>query len=81
VAVTAPAGYGKTTLLTQWPLAEDRPVAWVSLNRFDDDPGALLALLATAFARAVPGHASRATEGLPETVTPSRHRRRPACVI
>jgi LuxR family maltose regulon positive regulatory protein len=57
VAVTAPAGYGKTTMLTQWAVAEDRPVAWVSLNRFDDDPGALLTLLAYAFAGAVPGYA------------------------
>nr|BFE74752.1 hypothetical protein GCM10020092_080530 [Actinoplanes digitatis] len=57
VAVTAPTGYGKTTLLTQWALTEDRPVAWVSLHRFDDDPGALLTLLACAFAGAVPGHA------------------------
>ena len=62
VAVTAPAGYGKTTMLTQWALAEDRPVAWVSLNRFDDDPGALLILLACAFAAAVPGYGGLITD-------------------
>ncbi len=39
VGVTAPAGYGKSTLLAQWARAEDRRVAWVSLDRFDDDPG------------------------------------------
>ena len=43
VAVTAPAGYGKSTFLTQWAAAEDRPVAWLSLDRFDDDPMTLLA--------------------------------------
>ena len=54
VGVTAPAGYGKSTLLTQWAGCEDRRVAWVSLDRFDDDPAALLALLATAYARILP---------------------------
>ena len=57
VGVTAPAGYGKSTLLAEWARAEDRRVAWVSLDRFDDDPAALLSLLASAFARVSPGHA------------------------
>ena len=55
VGVTAPAGYGKSTLLVEWALVEDRRVAWVTLNRFDDDPAALLALLASAYARVSPG--------------------------
>jgi LuxR family maltose regulon positive regulatory protein len=54
VGVTAPAGYGKSTLLAEWARREDRRVAWVSLDRFDDDPAALLALLATAYARMFP---------------------------
>jgi len=52
VAVTAPAGYGKSTFLAQYAAAEDRPVAWVSLDRFDDDPATLLASLASAYCRA-----------------------------
>lgn len=55
VAVTAPAGYGKSTLLAQWASAETRPVAWASLDRFDDDPIALLAVLASAYGRITPG--------------------------
>ncbi len=55
VGVTAPAGYGKSTLLVQWALVEDRPVAWVALDRLDDDPAALLTLLASAYARACRG--------------------------
>jgi LuxR family maltose regulon positive regulatory protein len=51
VSVTAPAGYGKSTLLAQWALAEDRDVLWVSLDRLDDDPAALLELLASAYVR------------------------------
>ena len=54
VAVTAPAGYGKSTLLVQWAVAEDRRVAWVSLGRLDDDPATLLTLLASAYARVSP---------------------------
>jgi LuxR family maltose regulon positive regulatory protein len=57
VGVTAPAGYGKSTLLAQWALAEDRPVGWVSLDRFDDDPAVLLTLLASAYVRVAPGNA------------------------
>jgi LuxR family transcriptional regulator, maltose regulon positive regulatory protein len=52
VAVTAPAGYGKSTFLAEWAKAEDRPVAWVSLDRFDDDPAMLLTSLASAYCRA-----------------------------
>jgi LuxR family maltose regulon positive regulatory protein len=51
VGVTAPAGYGKSTLLAEWAEAEERPVGWVSLDRFDDDPAALLQVLASAYGR------------------------------
>ncbi len=57
VGVTAPAGYGKTTLLAQWARIEERRVSWVSLDRYDDDPALLLTLLATAYARVSPGNA------------------------
>ena len=62
VGVTAPAGYGKSTLLAEWARAEDRRVAWVSLDRFDDDPGVLLTLLAAAYARLTPGAADLVAE-------------------
>jgi LuxR family transcriptional regulator, maltose regulon positive regulatory protein len=52
VAVTAPAGYGKSTFLAEWARAEDRRMAWVSLDRFDDDPAILLVSLASAFCQA-----------------------------
>src|SRR5262252_3839433 len=57
VAITAPAGYGKSTFLAEWAAAEDRRVAWVSLDRFDDDPGMLLVSLASAYCRAGLGRA------------------------
>ena len=49
VAITAPAGYGKSTFLAEWAASETRRVAWVSLDRFDDDPAALLVSLASAY--------------------------------
>ena len=50
VAVTAPAGYGKSVFLAEWAAAETRRVAWVCVGRFDDDPAVLVALLAAAVA-------------------------------
>jgi LuxR family maltose regulon positive regulatory protein len=40
--VSAPAGYGKTTLLAQWARTSSVPVAWYHLDGGDDDPVALL---------------------------------------
>jgi LuxR family maltose regulon positive regulatory protein len=52
IAVTAPAGYGKSTFLAEWARMEERSIAWVSLDRFDDDPAMLLVSLASACCRA-----------------------------
>jgi LuxR family transcriptional regulator, maltose regulon positive regulatory protein len=53
LCVTAPPGYGKTTLLAQW--AERRGgVAWVSLDQRDNDPVVLLSYLAVALDRVEP---------------------------
>jgi LuxR family maltose regulon positive regulatory protein len=38
VLVTAPAGYGKTTLLSKHFERPDRPTAWVSLDERDNEP-------------------------------------------
>ncbi|GAA1811511.1 LuxR C-terminal-related transcriptional regulator [Agromyces neolithicus] len=55
VGVTAPAGYGKSTLLAEWAHLDPRSITWASLDRFDDDPAAILALLAEAYAAVTPG--------------------------
>ncbi len=71
VGVSAPAGYGKSTLLAQWARMESRPVAWVSLDRLDDDPSALLTLLATAHSRISRGNSDLAANmrsGIGESV-------------
>jgi len=36
--ISASAGFGKTTLLSEWVGACGRPVAWVSLDESDNDP-------------------------------------------
>jgi len=41
ISVIAPAGYGKTTLLSQWAERLGPRVAWVSCERSDNDPVAL----------------------------------------
>src|SRR4051795_7974472 len=54
VAVVAPAGYGKTTLLALWAAADDRPFAWLSVDPHDNDPIVLLTHLAVALHRISP---------------------------
>ena len=51
VLMVAPAGYGKTTLLSQWAARDVRPFAWVSIDEHDDDPVALLRHVAAALDR------------------------------
>lgn len=53
VAVVAPAGYGKTTLLTQWADADARSFAWVSVDE-DDDPRTFLSYVAAALNQVEP---------------------------
>ena len=38
VLVCGPAGFGKSSLLADWARADDRPVAWLSLDTGDNDP-------------------------------------------
>jgi LuxR family maltose regulon positive regulatory protein len=54
VLLTAPAGYGKTTVLSQWAAADPRPFAWVDLHESDDNPDRLLRHLALALQRVRP---------------------------
>jgi LuxR family maltose regulon positive regulatory protein len=35
--LSAPAGYGKTTVVSQWSLTSGRPFAWLSLDENDND--------------------------------------------
>jgi len=52
--VSAPAGFGKTTLLTEWLAAapgDGRSVAWLSLDQRDNDPARFWTYLVAALQR------------------------------
>jgi len=36
--ISAPAGFGKTTLVIEWTQNSDRPIAWLTLDEGDNDP-------------------------------------------
>ena len=48
VSIVAPAGYGKTTLLSQWAERSGPAFAWVSVEEPDNDPKILLTYVAEA---------------------------------
>ena len=54
ISVTAPPGYGKTTLLAQWAERIGPRVAWLSCDDRDNDPVVLLSALAVALDRIGP---------------------------
>jgi len=48
ILVSAPAGFGKTTLLSHWAGHSQLPVAWIALDEGDNDPPRLMTYLASA---------------------------------
>ena len=46
--ISAPAGFGKTTLVSEWIAGGERPVAWLSLDEGDNDPYRFLTYLISA---------------------------------
>ena len=54
VLVSAPAGYGKSTLVAQWSALDPRPGGWVQLALGDNDPVVLLARIVAALEQTGP---------------------------
>jgi len=52
--VSASAGFGKTTLLSEWIPNIGRPVAWLSLDERDNDSTRFLSYLVAAFQTVIP---------------------------
>jgi LuxR family transcriptional regulator, maltose regulon positive regulatory protein len=52
VTIVAPAGFGKSTLLSLWRQQETRPVGWLSLDRYHNDPAVLHGAIVAAFQQA-----------------------------
>jgi LuxR family maltose regulon positive regulatory protein len=46
--ISAPAGFGKTTLVSEWAAFIDRQVAWLSLDEGESDPARFLTYLVAA---------------------------------
>jgi LuxR family maltose regulon positive regulatory protein len=46
--ISAPAGFGKTTLVSEWIAGNGAPVAWLSLDARDNDPARFFAYLVGA---------------------------------
>jgi LuxR family maltose regulon positive regulatory protein len=76
--ITAPAGFGKTTLAACAVAQSGRPAAWLSLDKGDNQAGRFLRYLAAALQQADPATGSQAAQILaaspqasPETVLAS----------
>ncbi|MEI8333681.1 MAG: AAA family ATPase, partial [Chloroflexota bacterium] len=71
--ISAPAGFGKTTLLAEWlavaPAAE-RSVAWLSLDQADNQPVSFWTYLVAALQTVAPGIGTRALSLLQEPQPP-----------
>jgi LuxR family maltose regulon positive regulatory protein len=52
--VSAPAGFGKTTLVSEWITGGERPAAWLSLDEGDNDPTRFMTYLVAALQTVVP---------------------------
>lgn len=52
--ISAPAGSGKTTLVSTWARQSTIPVAWLSLDEADSDPSRFLAYLTAALSSVTP---------------------------
>lgn len=52
--ISAPAGFGKTTLVGEWVAVCGRPAAWLSLDEGDSDPARYLTYFVAALQTVVP---------------------------
>src|SRR5215217_4797949 len=52
--LSAPAGFGKTTLISEWVAGRQRPAAWLSLDERDNDPTRFLTYVVAALRTITP---------------------------
>jgi LuxR family maltose regulon positive regulatory protein len=68
--LAAPAGFGKTTLISNWAQAQSIPIAWVALEAAENDPLRFWTYLLTALERTYVGSAATALAAL-QTAAPA----------
>ncbi len=73
ILISAPAGYGKTSLLTDFAYETDLPVCWYTLDPFDRDLRVFLEHLIAAIARQFPAFGERSRLLLQETPDPKHN--------
>lgn len=66
--VSAPPGYGKSTLLAQWAVASSVPVAWYHLDTGDDDPVVFIRGVVRALKTQLPPRGRWAVKSLVENI-------------
>ena len=59
ILISAPAGFGKTTLLSEWVASCSLPVAWLSLDEGDSDPSRFIAYLVASLQTLAPNIGAR----------------------
>ncbi len=57
--ISAPPGFGKTTLVSEWLSVSERVAVWLSLDEGDNDPTRFLVYLVAAFQRVFPNTGER----------------------
>src|SRR5436190_1970137 len=67
--ISAPAGFGKTTLVSEWVEGIERPIAWLSLDEGDNDPARFLAYLVTAL-QTIAAHIGEGVLGMLQSSQP-----------
>ena len=69
--VIAPAGYGKTTLLTAWLDSVDEPSAWLTLDCYANDVALFITYVVEALRTQFPGAAEHTIQAVTGTNIPS----------
>jgi LuxR family maltose regulon positive regulatory protein len=68
--ISAPAGFGKTTLLADWAARTGFPTAWLSLDANDNDPQRFLSYVVAALRTVAPGFGEKLQQALDRGATP-----------
>src|SRR5947208_7291736 len=69
ILISAPAGFGKTTLISEWLAWCERPAAWLSLDAGDSDPIRFLRYLVAALQTIAP-HIGEEVPGILQSSQP-----------